>query len=153
MVMMDRHSAGTGPSLSAGGRAREGALPLTALVVDDEKSVRAMLVEILSELGYRCVEAGDGEGALELLDDHAPSLGVLDLALPGMSGAELAWRIKEKRPEMPLVAVSGRLQMWDNDDLKDLGFARIFPKPMDCDEFVRFCEGIASTGPRGRGEA
>jgi CheY-like chemotaxis protein len=61
-----------------------------------------------------------------------------------MSGAELAWRIRERDPNIPLVALSGYLKDWDRDDLKDLGFDRVFPKPMDCDAFVSFCKRVGS---------
>ncbi len=124
----------------AGEAPREGAEAGTlALVVDDEERVRAMVVELLSRAGFSCLEAETGEEALALLDEHSPGIGVLDIALPGISGAELAWQIRRKLPDVPLVALSGHLAEWEDDDLKHLGFDRIFAKPMDCDEFVSFC--------------
>ncbi len=113
------------------------------LIVDDDSRVRAMLVELLSKAGFRCVEAADGEEALGLLGVHTPRLSVLDLVLPGMSGAELAWKLRKRLPEAPIVALSGHLASWDQDDLKDLGFDRIFPKPMDCDDFLAYCRGVS----------
>jgi len=126
---------------SAGAGARRGSV----LIVDDEAGVRAMLVELLGGDGFECLEAADGEQALKLLENKTPTLGILDLALPGMSGAELALRMREKFPAVPLIALSGQLKMWEPDDLKDLGFERIFAKPMDCDEFLRVCRD--SGGP------
>ena len=117
--------------------------PAVALVVDDEEHVRKMLAELLEQAGCGCVEAEDGERALELIADVHPDLGVLDINLPGISGAELAWRIRELEPAMALVALSGYLKEWDREDLSDLGFDRVFPKPMDCDAFVSFCKSIA----------
>lgn len=138
-------------SKAAGDRpASAGASRGSVLIVDDEDGVRAMLVEILSNEGFECLEAADGERALELLEKNVPALAVLDLALPGISGAELAWRIRERLPDMPLIALSGQLKMWEQDDLKDLGFARVFAKPMDCEEFLRVCrEASASSGAAG----
>ncbi len=121
-----------------------------ALIVDDDSRVRAMLVELLSKAGFRCVEAADGEEALGLLGDHTPHLSILDLALPGMSGAELAWKLRKRLPEAPIVALSGHLASWDQDDLKDLGFDRIFPKPMDCDDFLAYCRGVSGQGSDAR---
>ncbi len=121
--------AGPGP---VAGRGR-------ALIVDDEAAVRAMLVELLSGEGFECLEAPDGERALDILEKNDPSLAVLDLALPGISGAELALRIRESLPDLPLIALSGQLKTWEHDDLEDLGFARVFAKPMDCDDFLRVC--------------
>lgn len=115
------------------------------LIVDDDSRVRAMLVELLSKAGFRCVEAADGEEAIGLLSDHTPHLSVLDLALPGMSGAELAWKLRKRLPQAPIVALSGHLASWDVDDLKDLGFDRIFPKPMDCDDFLAYCRGVSGS--------
>jgi len=122
------------------------ATPGSILIVDDEEGVRAMLVELFRNEGFDCLVASDGEKALEILDDNTPSLGVLDLALPGISGAELALRIRERLPDVPLVALSGQLKLWETDDLKDLGFVRIFAKPMDCDDFVRYCKEAANPG-------
>jgi DNA-binding response OmpR family regulator len=123
----------------------------TALIVDDDEKVRAMLVELLSRAGFSCVEAPDGEQALRVLsdlgDDRTPHLSVLDLALPGMSGAELAWKLRGRLPGTPIVALSGHLAAWDSDDLKDLGFDRVFPKPMDCDDFIEYCRAISAGGP------
>jgi DNA-binding response OmpR family regulator len=133
-------SAGPGP-------VAESAADRLALVVDDEEGVRAMLVEILSRAGFSCLEAGSAEEALTLLDTRSPQLGVLDIALPGLSGAELAWKIRRRLPGLPLVALSGRLSEWDADDLRDLGFDRVFGKPMDVDEFLGFCERACTARP------
>ena len=115
-----------------------------ALVVDDDDLVRSLLTKLLSASGFHCLPARSGEQALGLLEEHQPHLGVLDVKLPGMSGAELAWRIKEIIPELPLVAVSGCLDLWDPDDLTDLGFDHVFSKPLDCEEFVRVCGNICA---------
>ena len=61
-----------------------------------------------------------------------------------MSGAELALRIKEQMPDLPLVAVSGGLVLWDPDDLADLGFDHVFSKPLNREEFVRICGEICA---------
>ncbi len=141
------------PETSEGGPApAAGEEPVArALIVDDEGNLRAMLVELLTGAGFKCLEARDAEEALALVERESPELAILDLALPGMSGAELAWRIREKIPGLPLVALSGKLKTWDPDDLKDLGFTRIFAKPMDCDEFLRACRRIVGRQEPGGG--
>jgi DNA-binding response OmpR family regulator len=143
-------AAGETESPSSGPRDRP-STQKSALIVDDDEKVRRMLAELLSKVGFCCVEAADGEAALEALkglgDDQTPQLGVLDLVLPGMSGAELAWKLRKRLPDVPLVAISGHLSSWDPDDLEDLGFDRIFPKPMDCDDFVEYCRGLSGWRP------
>lgn len=132
-----------------GGRAGEGEARL-ALVVDDENKVRDLMVQALSEAGFRCLSAPEGEGALEVLGQERPHVAVLDLSLPGMSGAELAWRLKQRWPELPVLAVSGYLEQWDGDDLKDLGFSKLMGKPLDWDELVRWACKAAGGGGSSR---
>ncbi|MBC6428269.1 MAG: response regulator transcription factor [Cellvibrionales bacterium] len=64
----------------------------TVLVVDDEPLARRRLRDLLAELpGFACIgEAGDGPAALALARQHRPDLLLLDIAMPGMSGLEVA---------------------------------------------------------------
>jgi two-component system cell cycle sensor histidine kinase/response regulator CckA len=80
----------------------------TVLVVDDEPAVRAVAARILERGGFRVLQAPDGAGALELVDRHGPPQVVLtDLMMPGVGGAELARRLKERWPALPIVFMSG----------------------------------------------
>jgi CheY-like chemotaxis protein len=79
----------------------------TVLVVDDEEGVRASIADALSSIGYRVVSAGDGPAALRLVMHERPALAILDYAMPGMNGAELARAAKAMRPEMKIVFASG----------------------------------------------
>jgi DNA-binding response OmpR family regulator len=136
------HGNGNRPEPFPMAKAEEESTSAVALVVDDEDRVRRMLSDLLRQAGCGCLEARSAEEALRLLDSTPADFGILDINLPGMSGAELAWRIRERRPEMSLVALSGHLAEWDRDDLKDLGFDEIFPKPMDCEAFVSYCRRV-----------
>ena len=77
------------------------------LVVDDDEDIRRVLVESLDALGYDVVEAHDGPSGLKALDTHAPDLMMIDFAMPGMNGAEVAKAARERRPELPIVFASG----------------------------------------------
>ena len=79
------------------------------LVVEDDISVRQMAVDMLTSLGYRTVEAGDGVEALGLLDKAEPiSLLFSDVVLPGpMSGVELAEQARQKQPDIKVLYCSG----------------------------------------------
>jgi CheY-like chemotaxis protein len=77
------------------------------LVVDDDPDVRGFIVASLEELGYEVAVAADGEAALEQYHREAPDLIVLDYLMPGMSGAEVARKVREQRPEQPILFVSG----------------------------------------------
>jgi PAS domain S-box-containing protein len=84
------------------------ALAGTALLVDDEELVRMSTAEMLGELGYAIIEAGSAEEALDLLRDGlTPTLVVSDHLMPGMTGAELAVRIRAEREGLPVLIISG----------------------------------------------
>ena len=80
----------------------------TALLVDDEVLVRMSTADMLTELGYDVAEASSAEEALRLLKDGLrPDLLVTDHLMPGMSGVELAHKVKTDRPDLPVLIVSG----------------------------------------------
>jgi len=64
---------------------------------------------MLDEAGYQVIEAGSGEAALECLDREGGRVGLMiaDLAMPGMSGIELAQAVRFTRPEMPILFITG----------------------------------------------
>ena len=82
----------------------------TVLVVEDEPAVREIAVAILGDLGYRVLEAADGESALRVFGANASSVDLLltDVVLPGrVRGRELAERIKSIRPGVKVLFMSG----------------------------------------------
>lgn len=89
--------------------ARMGSADETILVVEDDEDVRAYTVGILRELGYRVVEAQDGDGALRLLGgpDIRATLLLTDVVMPRMSGPELAARAQALHPELRVLFTSG----------------------------------------------
>ncbi len=87
----------------------------TVVVVDDEPEVRAATTRILREGGYRVVEARSGLEALARLQTDAvdASLLITDVVMPEMSGPELASAVKEARPDIKVLLMSG----YSYDDL------------------------------------
>ena len=79
----------------------------TVLVVDDDADMRGMLIDSLEALGYRVVEAADGLAGLDQLALHDPDLLMLDFAMPGMSGADVAQVALADRPDLPIIFCSG----------------------------------------------
>lgn len=77
------------------------------LIVDDEESIRLSLRGILEDEGHEVREAGDGETALAQLDQGAPDMIFLDIWLPGMDGLEVLDRLREQRPDTPIIMISG----------------------------------------------
>jgi PAS domain S-box-containing protein len=81
----------------------------TVLVVDDEPSVRMLVVDVLEELGYRAVEAEDGPSGLRIVDsDIRIDLLVTDVGLPGgMNGRQVAEAARAVRPDLKVLFITG----------------------------------------------
>lgn len=83
------------------------------LVVEDEDSVRQYLVSVLAAYGYEVLAAASGEDALATCDAHRGriDLVITDMVMPGMNGQELARAIRERRPGISLLFMSGYSEM------------------------------------------
>jgi PAS domain S-box-containing protein len=76
-------------------------------VVDDDKDVREFMADALVSLGHRVEMLPDAETALAALDRGVPDLMLVDFAMPGMNGAELACAVRRLHPALPIVFVTG----------------------------------------------
>ncbi len=79
----------------------------TALVVDDEPSVRSLAGAALRRLGFQVDEAADGAEAIEKVSHTAYSVVLLDLTMPGMDGLETLERLRSSHPDLPILLSSG----------------------------------------------
>ena len=78
------------------------------LLVDDDSAVREVTASILRDLGHMVIEVGSGGGALDLLDRNTHiDLVILDFAMPGMNGMEVARQVRTKVPSRPVIFVTG----------------------------------------------
>lgn len=81
---------------------------LKVLLVDDDASVRTAVAALLTSAGCEVLSADGGSAALRLLEQgKAPSVALIDYAMPGMTGTELAARLKESHPNIAIVLMSG----------------------------------------------
>lgn len=110
----------------------------TVLVVDDQEEVREVSVSHVETLGYKAIPAGSGKGALEIFDGGAAiDLLLADFAMPGMSGIELARTVRRKRPDLPVVIVTGYAEIGDT---KDLDGMLLLKKPYRLDDLAATIE-------------
>ena len=100
----------------------------TVLVVDDEQIVREVVVRYLEREGYTTLEAGDGDLARQLVEQHAPSLVVLDVMLPGTDGLELCRWIRS-RSDLPVIMLTARGEEADRVVGLELGADDYVAKP------------------------
>ncbi|ACS40792.1 response regulator [Methylorubrum extorquens] len=87
------------------------ASPARILVVDDDEEVRHVTASFLSDFGYSETEAADGHTALDLMEKGERfDLVVADLAMPGMTGVELAAAIRERFSGVPVLLLTGHAE-------------------------------------------
>jgi CheY-like chemotaxis protein len=120
------------------GRALEGTAPdslATVLLIDDDNDLRNMLAGALVNLGYEVEEAVDGPSALRVLDELRPDVMVVDFAMPGLNGAEVARKARDKWPGLPVVLASGYAETAAIEQAigKD---AKLLRKPFRIDELL-----------------
>jgi len=86
-----------------------GAAEKGILVVDDDEALRGMMCEHLRDLGYEVIDAADPVAALQIVADLARrvDLVVTDLVMPKMSGPHFVERLRELRPQVRILRVSG----------------------------------------------
>lgn len=103
----------------------------TILVVEDDSDIRELISEMLAQAGYRVVEAGNGQEALDFLRAHdGPCVVLLDLMMPVLSGPELLEIMAEdeRLAKLPVVVVSAIA-----DRGTAPGVAKFLRKPVPCD--------------------
>jgi len=104
------------------------------LLVDDDHAVREVTSTTLRDLGYSVVEAGSGGAALDILArEPTIDLLIIDFAMPGMSGAEVARQARAKRPTLPILFITG---FADRAALAGVSETHIVGKPFVNDELV-----------------
>jgi two-component system, cell cycle response regulator DivK len=102
------------------------------LVVDDFEDAREMLREFLKGVGYRAVEAASGYEALEKANRLDPAIILLDLAMPGMSGFEVARRLRAdgRTRSTPIIAITGHAVWTYENEAREAGCDSFLTKPL-----------------------
>jgi UDP-3-O-[3-hydroxymyristoyl] N-acetylglucosamine deacetylase len=118
----------------------------TILVVDDEDRVRESIREILSDEGYRVIEASHGSQVLDLIRGKRPSLVLLDIWMPDMDGIGLLKEIKKEAPELNVIMISGHGNIHTAVTATKLGAFDFIEKPLSL-------EGLLLTVRRALGES
>jgi two-component system nitrogen regulation response regulator GlnG len=114
---------------------------ITVLVVDDDPHIRHLVELTLLGEGYAVEQAADGPRALERISLSPPSLVLLDLNMPGMSGWEVHARLRESHPQVPVVYMTAHLGA--SDEARVHGAAAYLPKPFDLDDLLQVVERLA----------
>ena len=108
------------------------------LVVDDDELLRVVLSRALTEAGHTISAAASGRTALESLETNAYDLVICDVFMPEMDGFETLRAVKERVPDLPVVAISAERRSWPGLSSPDflemavaLGATAGLRKPLD----------------------
>jgi DNA-binding response OmpR family regulator/GGDEF domain-containing protein len=101
------------------------------LAVDDQRYFRELISGMLAEEGFEAQTASSGEEALHVLETADFDVVLTDLVMPGMDGAELVQRIKERHPDQDVVVVTGVVDVKTAVDAMKLGATDYLLKPFD----------------------
>jgi PAS domain S-box-containing protein len=118
----------------------------TILLVDDDPDVRAVAAAMLIDAGHIVIEAGSGGAALECLHRNKPAIDMMiaDIAMPGMSGIELARAALLNRPDLPILFVTG---FADTVGFDEAVSAMVLQKPFRADDLAaKMAQVLAPSG-------
>jgi signal transduction histidine kinase len=141
--------AGTGRRLTTARSSDEGrsTAPLTVVVADDSSAIRLLARNALApRKGFAVVaEASDGAEALRLVEHHRPDCVVLDVEMPGMGGFDALAELQRRRPEIPVVMLSG----FSNETVLDKAMTGGAAALLHKDQLTRLGETVrqAAAGP------
>ena len=111
----------------------------TVLVADDDEGIRDLVSFKLEMAGYQTVCASDGCTALTLVAETRPDLVLLDIAMPGMDGLSVCYRMHADpaTAEIPVIMLSGCATKTDIDLAFVSGAEEYLPKPVNTADLVR----------------
>jgi two-component system response regulator CpxR len=108
-------------------------LPSKVLLVDDEREFVQTLSERLLMRDMGSAVAYDGESALSMINEDEPEVMILDLKMPGIDGIEVLRRVKQTRPEIEVIILTGHGSQADRKTCLELGAFAYLQKPVDID--------------------
>jgi DNA-binding NtrC family response regulator len=133
---------------------RQGGSGEVILIVEDEPDVRRMAERILTKNGYSVIGTGDGEEALDVCGRSDQQLDLLlsDVIMPGMLGTELVEKVKEIRPDMSVVFMSGYShEVLAADALAEQNGSAFIEKPFSGTELLSTIRGLLDSDGVGTG--
>jgi CheY-like chemotaxis protein len=144
-VSLDETPASDCAGESQGDGSPHGQRGLKVLVVDDNEDATELLAVTLESLGHVARIAHDGPGALEAVETFPFDVALLDIGLPGMSGYELARKLRDgpRGPKAHIVALTGYGGVADRQCAEEAGFDAHMVKPIDLDRLGKMLAALA----------
>jgi len=112
------------------------------LVIDDDEKIRLVFERFIKGKGYAVDCAENGKEGLRLLETKTPDLVITDIMMPDTDGLEVVLSMREKHPDIPVIAISGGMTLASMDFLplvKKFGAIKVLYKPVELDDLL---EGV-----------
>jgi len=119
-------------------------LPLRVLIVDDEDELVNALEERLNLRGFQAKGVTTGAEALAYLTETPCDVVLVDVKMPGLGGLQLVKKIKEERPKLGVILLSGHGSAKDAEEGMKLGAFDYLMKPVKIDDLVRVLHSAAA---------
>ena len=126
-------------------------MPRKILVVDDDAHIREVVRFALEKAGFKAIEAGDGQKALEVFTATTPDLIILDIAMPEMDGLAVCREIR-RRSDVPILFLSSRTDEVDRVVGLEIGGDDYVTKPFSPRELVARIQTILKRARAGVGD-
>ena len=109
------------------------------LLVDDEETIAALQSEMLVRLGYHIVVSTDAQHALDIFkkDSEAVDLVITDMNMPHLTGVQLAEKIMDIRPDLPVIICTGFSEQINRKKAADIGVKGVLMKPVDRSDLAK----------------
>ena len=106
------------------------------LIVDDEESVRDLILSLFSKYGHRCETAKDGMEAIEKIKKHSFDSAIIDIVMPHLDGITLTRELINLHPDLPIMVMTGHADEHSADSAIAAGAREFIKKPFSIDEFI-----------------
>jgi signal transduction histidine kinase len=144
-------AAAPAPGVTVAAASADTGEPTTALVIDDEPALRAVMRRLLMRIGYGVLDAPGGQEGLDLLEERPDiSCVLLDLTMPGLSGEETLRRIRARRPALPVVIMSGYTAQEIRERLDEPHSVGVLEKPFRLADLRRVIGEVVTLDRPGR---
>jgi signal transduction histidine kinase/ActR/RegA family two-component response regulator len=119
------------------------------LVVEDEEAVRKVIVKCMSRLGWKTIEAVDGEEAVRAHRDHVGKIDLLlsDYLMPKVNGLDAARQIRSRSPKLPVILMSGFTNEATVDSFRAEGFDHFLKKPFQLQDLRDMLQVASAPDP------
>lgn len=112
------------------------------LIVDDEPDVREVVGDFLAFHGFKVVQAGNGQKALDMFQKEQPDAAVVDIEMPVMNGIAFSKEVLAQNQQFPIIIITAFLKRYSREDFDKIGVRDVLTKPLDLNTLNSYLQKI-----------